>query len=159
VKQRFAAKSLTPFTTPDDTPDPNAIVQFVAPDTATFPPTSLRFSVKHAGEQYLFYSLVSFQASADDIVYRLLKHTAPRVPYLTGASFQYRTQEVRVGYGNSSSMRLAVLYYRIKRASPGGGYSEMSGQLFNEFNPDVVGSIGLNDTLAVMETSLPILVR
>ncbi|WP_084444452.1 hypothetical protein [Hymenobacter roseosalivarius] len=159
VKDRFIKNSGVPFTVPTAI-DPEAIIRFLAPDTAVFGTSNMRFYVTKKGNQHLFYSIGSVQVASNRIngtlnndIRGLLKYTAPLVPLPSTTGFAYVTKEVRVGYRDQSNMRVALLHYRLKRDFSGLANSEASGLLFNEFNEAAITTIGAGDTLAVQESS------
>lgn len=160
TSSRFIQQSATPFTVPAGSPGPTDIVRFVAPDTVTFGTNSMRFSVTKNGTQHLFYSPALVRvATPNDPLRTMLKYTAPLVAVPTSSGFSYVTKEVRVGYSDQNSLRLSLLHYRLRHATPGGGASDASGILFNEFNNAVVASLRVGDTLAVQESSLTLPVQ
>lgn len=123
-------------------------ITFVAPDTATFGTSSIRFSVVKKDEQYLFYSPPLVQLSEKDLlIYDMLKYTASKIPVPCGngsLSGCYVTKEVRVGYGDAKQLQLSYLQYYWARP-----YGWSSGLLFNELNEGVVTRVSSLDTLAV----------
>ena len=71
----------------------------------------------------------------------------PEFPIPNGG---YRTKEVRVAYGSYQDIELCYLLYKISEYTDY-SYSKMGGKTFNEFNPEVVSSLGVRDTLAIQE--------
>lgn len=124
-------------------------ITFVAPDTVTFGTSTIRFAVIKKAEQYLFYSppVVQLFTAYDVLVNDMLKYGAPRIPVACGGNLSdcYVTQEVRVGYGYATQLRLSYLQYYWAR--PYYGWSR--GLLFNELNEGIINKVAASDTLAV----------
>lgn len=108
------------------------------------------------GAQYLFYSpLVVRLSSQNQLIQDMLKYTAPKVAVPAYLSFDYVTQEVRVGYGDAKQIQLPYLQYYWVKAN--GGWA--TGTLFNEVNEGVSAKIFGTDTLAVQTGSASIPVQ
>ncbi|GAB2958594.1 hypothetical protein GCM10027048_27040 [Hymenobacter coalescens] len=140
-------------------PGPNDYIRQVAPDTVVFAPGTMRFSVQRTGTLWLFYSVMRTQVPDDNVLAGLLRYSAPVVPVPASTGFLSMSQEVRVGRGEASQLKLAQLRYWLRRATYGGGHREMSGVLANEFNPAVISLLRAGDTLAVQESTITTTVR
>ena len=130
---------------------PTDKITFLSSDTVRFGTSSLRYSVVKNSGQYLFYSPLIIQLfNKDQLIRDMLKHTAPKVAVPDYLSYDYATQEVRVGYGDNRQMKLPYLqYYWIKSNSRGWA----TGFLFNELNESVGSKVSGTDTLAVQTGS------
>lgn len=114
---------------------------------------SSKFTVVQNDKLFLFSSVRSFavqDAGSGVEVIDILKYNSPKVTLLGG----YTRKEVRVGHGNYNEMQLSVLTYMLNKGDRITQWSGESGTLFNEFNEDIVSSLGFQDTLAVQELVL-----
>ena len=71
-------------------------------------------------------------------------------PPLSIPKGRYWTKEIRVAYGSYQDIELCYLLYKTSEYTDY-SYSLMRGKVLNEFNPEVVSSLGVRDTLAIQE--------
>ena len=55
-----------------------------------------------------------------------------------------------MAYGSYQDIELCYLLYKISEYTDY-SYSLMGGKAFNEFNPEVISTLGVRDTLAIQE--------
>ncbi|WP_223653205.1 hypothetical protein [Hymenobacter psoromatis] len=138
---------------------PTDKITFLTPDTVLFGSSTFRYSIVKRDNQYLFYSPTVFQGfNKYQLIRDMLKYTTPKVAVPAFLNYDYATQEVRVGYGDSKHMQLSYLQYywiRTDRLSPGWS----AGFSFNELNETIASKVIGTDTLAVQVGSAAIPVQ
>ena len=110
------------------------------------------YDVEKNGSQFLFSSRLGFlfEGDVNSIYSKMLKYPMRYDPEFPIPNGGYRTKEVRVAYGSYQDIELCYLLYKISEYTDY-SYSKMGGKTFNEFNPEVVSSLGVRDTLAIQE--------
>lgn len=136
-----------------DLKDPTAIIHFFTKDSVSFGSETFVFEVEKKGRQFLFYSppsvIVDYEYS-EPISLRMLKYPPINCGVLPHPIGRYLAKEVRVGYGDYQSFDLCFLLYQISDYT-GVSNSLMYGRTLNEFNTDVISTLGPKDTLAIRE--------
>ena len=127
-------------------------VCFCSEDSVRFKDDPFVYDVEKNGSQFLFSSRLGFlfEGDVNSIYSKMLKYPMRYDPEFPIPNGGYRTKEVRVAYGSYQDIELCYLLYKISEYTDY-SYSKMGGKTFNEFNPEVVSSLGVRDTLAIQE--------
>ncbi|MDH7463634.1 hypothetical protein QEG73_20205 [Chitinophagaceae bacterium 26-R-25] len=146
--QIIAANQFTPNTD---------YIDFLSSDTAMFSTSDyVKYDVTKSGNQFILKSQIGFPYSDNvmrSIVRSIMKYPGQEVkgpPGMPTSGFEYGTS---IGYGNYSNFELCWLAYKIVKHPTNGNYLA-TGMLQNEFNPNVISTLGANDTLAIQECRL-----
>jgi hypothetical protein len=122
---------------------------FLTPDTIKFGTYPVKYSVVKKGKQYLFYSpqIVQYQKK-NELLWSMMKYTAPKLAVSSFLGFDYITQDVRVGYGDTKRMEMPYLqYYWIMNNRLATGWA--TGYFFNELDESAGSKVMGADTLAI----------
>jgi len=128
-------------------------IEFLSSDSAIFSTSnSFKYHVTKSGNQFILKSQPGF-LSTDNTVRSIMKYPNEVIKGIPGYPNTDRESSTQIGYGNYSTFELCWLAYKIVYHSINGNYLA-TGILRNEFNPNVISTLGAHDTLAIQECRL-----
>jgi hypothetical protein len=125
-------------------------MKLVGTDSVAFMSGYNPYTFELSNGKYVFTSKVTVTRPFNDpLLLNIFKYQAPYVPYnISSSQVVYRTQDMRVGYGNRIEMLLPVVSYKFSSRTSN-SFLTAQGFAFNEFDESVISKLGANDTLAV----------
>ena len=125
---------------------------FCSEDSVRFKDDPFVNDVEKNGKQCLYSSRPGFlfEGDVNSICFRMMKYPMKYDPPLSIPKGRYWTKEIRVAYGSYQDIELCYLLYKISEYTDY-SYSLKGGKAFNEFNPEVISTLGVRDTLAIQE--------
>jgi hypothetical protein len=126
-------------------------MRFISADSAVFEKALGRYRYANTNGKYIFTGKEDINRPGNlPLFVNMFKYSMPYVPYnISPTQTQYRTKDVRVGYGNAIEMSLPVMSYQVSSRPSSSFYYRASGISFNEFDETVLSKMGANDTLAI----------
>jgi hypothetical protein len=126
-------------------------MRFIGADSAVFEKALGRYRYININGKYIFTGKEDINRPGNmPLFVNMFKYSMPYVPYnVSPIQVQYRTKDVRVGYGNALEMALPVMSYHISSRPSSSSYYRASGISFNEFDETVLAKMGANDTIAI----------
>ncbi len=125
-------------------------MKFVGTDSVAFVLGYNPYTFDLNNGKYIFTSKLTINKPFNNpLLLNVFRYQAPYVPYnISSSQVVYKTQDMRVGYGNRIEMLLPVVCYKFTSRTSN-SFLTAQGFALNEFDNSVIAKLGPSDTLAV----------
>ncbi|TAH02755.1 MAG: hypothetical protein EAZ15_04645 [Sphingobacteriales bacterium] len=112
---------------------------------------NIKYTIEKNNNQILFYSVEPIFMNMNYLGYQLLKHTTYSIPFPDSPNTSKERRKMLVGYGTYNEITMSYLLYKYYDSS---NHFTATGTTSNEFNENIIYSLGARDTVAVTTYSI-----